>query len=52
MKNLFEKDFESMLRRYGDAVEDKKKFTGLIKDFFPPVCECEKYGSMEIRRPV
>ena len=32
---MFEKDFESMLRRYGDAVEDKKKFTGLIKDFFP-----------------
>ena len=24
-----------MLRQYGDAVEDKKKFTGLIKDFFP-----------------
>ena len=32
---LFEKDFESMLRRYGDAVDDKKKFIGLIKDFFP-----------------
>ena len=24
-----------MLRKYGDAVEDKKKFTGLIKDYFP-----------------
>ena len=32
---MFEKDFESMLRRYGDAIDDKKKFTGLIKDFFP-----------------
>lgn len=32
---MFENDFESMLRRYGDAVNDKKKFTGLIKDFFP-----------------
>lgn len=32
---MFEKEFESMLRRYGDAVDDKKKFTGLIKDYFP-----------------
>lgn len=32
---MFEKDFESMLRQYGDAIEDKKKFTGLIKDYFP-----------------
>ena len=32
---MFEKDFESMLMKYGDAIDDKKKFTGLIKDFFP-----------------
>ena len=32
---MFEKEFESMLLQYGDAVNDKKKFTGLIKDFFP-----------------
>lgn len=32
---LFEKDFESMLRRYGDAIDDKKLFKGLIKDCFP-----------------
>lgn len=32
---MFEKDFESMLRRYGDAIDEKKKFTGLIKDLFP-----------------
>ena len=23
-----------MLRQYGDAIDDKKKFTGLIKDYF------------------
>lgn len=32
---MFEKDFESMLKQYGDAIDDKKKFTGLIKDYFP-----------------
>ncbi len=32
---MFENEFESMLRKYGDAVDDKKKFTGLIKDLFP-----------------
>ena len=32
---MFENEFESMLRQYGEAIEDKKKFTGLIKDFFP-----------------
>lgn len=32
---MFEKEFESMLRQYGDAIDDKKKFTGLIKDYFP-----------------
>lgn len=32
---MFEKDFESMLRKYGDTVDDRKKFAGLIKDLFP-----------------
>ena len=32
---MFEEDFESMLKKYGDAVNDKKRFTGLIKDYFP-----------------
>ena len=32
---MFEKEFESMLRQYGNAIGDRKKFTGLIKDFFP-----------------
>lgn len=32
---MFEQDFESMLRKYGDAIDDKKKFTGLVKDYFP-----------------
>jgi len=31
---LFEKDFEVMLRKYGDAIDDKKRFMGLIKDCF------------------
>lgn len=24
-----------MLWEYGDAIDDKKKFTGLVKDYFP-----------------
>lgn len=32
---MFEQDFESMLRKYGDTIDDKKKFTGLVKDYFP-----------------
>lgn len=32
---MFEKDFEDMLRRYQDAIEDKKRFTALVKDLFP-----------------
>lgn len=31
---MFEKEFEKMLSQYRDAVDDKKKFSGLIKDFF------------------
>ena len=31
---MFEKEFEKVLSQYRDAVDDKKKFTGLIKDFF------------------
>ena len=32
---MFEREFEAMLSRYKDAISDKKRFTGLIKDFFP-----------------
>lgn len=32
---MFENDFESMLRKYGDVIDDRKRFTGLLKDFFP-----------------
>lgn len=32
---MFEQDFESMLRKYGVVIDDKKKFTGLVKDYFP-----------------
>ena len=32
---MFEDEFESMLRQYGSVIEDKKKFRGLIKDYFP-----------------
>ena len=32
---MFEKDFEILLRDYPDAVNDKRKFMGLLKDFFP-----------------
>ena len=32
---LFEQEFEAMLRQYRDCVDDKKKFSGLVKDFFP-----------------
>ncbi len=32
---MFENDFETMLRKYGDAISDRKRFGGLIKDFFP-----------------
>lgn len=32
---MFEQDFESMLRQYADSIDDKKRFTGLVKDCFP-----------------
>ncbi len=32
---MFEQSFESMLRKYESALDDKKRFTGLVKDFFP-----------------
>lgn len=35
MKVLFEQQFEAMLRQYRECIEDKKKFSGLVKDFFP-----------------
>jgi len=31
---LFEREFEKMLNQYSSAVNDKKMFSGLIKDFF------------------
>lgn len=32
---MFEEDFEDMLRKNLDAVGDKKRFRGLVKDYFP-----------------
>lgn len=32
---IFEQDFETMLRKYGAALEDKKRFTAFVKDLFP-----------------
>ncbi len=32
---MFEQEFESMLRQYSSCIDDKKKFCGLVKDFFP-----------------
>lgn len=32
---MFEKEFERLLGTYPDAVSDKRKFMGLLKDFFP-----------------
>ena len=32
---MFEQAFESMLRKYGSAIDEKKRFTGLVKDYFP-----------------
>lgn len=32
---MFEQDFEEMLRKYATALDDKKKFTALVKDLFP-----------------
>lgn len=32
---LFEQEFEAMLRQYSSCIDDKKKFSGLVKDFFP-----------------
>ena len=32
---MFEDSFADMLRSYPDAVNDKKKFVGLMKDYFP-----------------
>lgn len=32
---MFEQDFEAMLRNYASTIDDKKKFTGLVKDCFP-----------------
>ena len=32
---MFEQDFENMLRKHQDIIADKKKFSGLVKDYFP-----------------
>jgi hypothetical protein len=32
---LFEQKFEAMLLKYKAAIDNKKRFTGLVKDFFP-----------------
>ena len=32
---MFEDRFSEMLRQYPESVSDKKKFVGLLKDFFP-----------------
>lgn len=32
---MFEQDFEIMLRKHMDIINDKKKFSGLVKDYFP-----------------
>lgn len=32
---LFEQDFEAMLREYETSLDDKKRFTALVKDLFP-----------------
>ena len=32
---MFEQDFEQLLRQYETALDDKKKFTALVKDLFP-----------------
>ena len=31
---MFEQEFESMLRQYGSCIDDKRKFSGLVKDLF------------------
>ena len=32
---MFEQDFELMLRKYESSLDDKKRFTALVKDLFP-----------------
>lgn len=32
---MFEQDFEAMLRKHQDIIDDKKKFSALVKDYFP-----------------
>lgn len=32
---LFEQDFEEMLQKYESSLDDKKRFTALVKDLFP-----------------
>ena len=48
---LFEQDFESMLRKYESSLDDKKRFTALVKDLFPMRIGLFLFGvlAMEIR---
>ena len=32
---IFEQDFEEMLRNHQASLDDRKKFTALVKDLFP-----------------
>lgn len=32
---MFEQNFETMLKQYSDAIDDKKRFSALVKDLFP-----------------
>lgn len=32
---MFEQDFEALLKQYSDAVDDKKRFSSMVKDIFP-----------------
>ena len=32
---MFEQEFEAMLCQYKDSITEKKRFSGLVKDFFP-----------------
>lgn len=35
VSTIFEQEFEQMLRTYQNSIDDKKKFTALMKDLFP-----------------
>lgn len=35
MIHIFEQNFEAMLRQYNNIIDDKRRFTALVKDIFP-----------------